>query len=91
MKYLEDGPFGTGVNSDAYRDGWERTFGKKTPQCARPDRRVPPAVRPAPVGGAAECTAAPCACRAGCTIVVCHFSAPCPKHGCVHDACWCST
>lgn len=31
-KYLEDGPFGTGVNSDAYRDGWERTFGKK--RCA---------------------------------------------------------
>lgn len=29
MKYLYDVPFSTPAATDAYRDGWEATFGKK--------------------------------------------------------------
>ena len=29
MKYLHDVPFSTPAATDAYRDGWEATFGKK--------------------------------------------------------------
>jgi hypothetical protein len=33
MKYLRDQPFQVGGSTEAYREGWERVFGKKCVIC----------------------------------------------------------
>lgn len=48
MKY-QDPSFSSPANSDKYRDGWERTFGKKKPQKVQGKEKVV-----APTEGAEE-------------------------------------
>lgn len=64
-KYLDDAPFGTGANSDAYRDNYDRIFRKR--------KKADPCARAADTGQCDQDDPCP---DHGCTDITCLCSEP---------------